>query len=177
MKRWMFLLLIGLTLFISACNEETKQPEENADHHAHMDHEMDGGEAPKGIKAADDPAFPIGSEVIIHADHMSGMEGSEGTVVGAYDTTTYSVTYTSSDGEKIENHKWVVQEELKSPEQEYAVGDTVELLASHMEGMEGAEATIDTVETATVYMVDLTTLDGQELKNHKWILERELSSK
>ena len=179
MKKWSLLLLIGLSLLIiSACNnDETKDSEESTGHHAHMNHEMDGGEAPKGMKAATNPTFPLDSEVIVNADHMPGMKDAEGKVTGAFDTTTYSVTYTSSEGEKVENHKWVVQEELKNAEQAYEAGDTVELLASHMEGMKGSEATIETVETETVYMIDLTTTDGKEMKNHKWVLESELSAK
>jgi len=46
-----------------------------------------------------------------------------------------------------------------------------------MDGMENAEATIDAVVTETVYMVDLTTTDGQKMKNHKWLIESELSAK
>ncbi|MBR3217674.1 MAG: YdhK family protein, partial [Exiguobacterium sp.] len=55
-------------------------------------------------------------------------------------------------------------------------GDEVVLAADHMEGMDGAEATIDTAEETTVYMVDYTTEDGEEVTNHKWVTESELEA-
>lgn len=48
--------------------------------------------------------------------------------------------------------------------------------ASHMEGMEGATATIDSAEDTTVYMVDFVTTDTEEeVQNHKWVTESELA--
>jgi len=45
-----------------------------------------------------------------------------------------------------------------------------------MKGMEGATATIDSVEKTTVYMVDFTPVTGgEEVKDHKWVTESELS--
>jgi hypothetical protein len=47
-----------------------------------------------------------------------------------------------------------------------------------MEGMKGATAEIDSAEETTVYMVDYTpTNGGEEVKNHKWVTESELTSK
>lgn len=49
------------------------------------------------------------------------------------------------------------------------------LEARHMEGMEGATATIDDAVTSTVYMVDYQPTDGGEVvRNHKWLTEEEL---
>ncbi|MBM7607292.1 hypothetical protein JOD29_000529 [Lysinibacillus composti] len=46
---------------------------------------------------------------------MPNMKGAEATIVGAYDTTVYMVDYISTAGEKVKNHKWLVESEL-SPE-------------------------------------------------------------
>lgn len=70
------------------------------------------GEIPEGLKVAENPAFPIGSKAIINADHMPNMKGAEATIVGAYDTTVYMVDYISTAGEKVKNHKWLVESEL-----------------------------------------------------------------
>lgn len=49
------------------------------------------------------------------------------------------------------------------------------LEARHMEGMEGATATIDDAVTSTVYMIDYQPTDGGEVvRNHKWLTEEEL---
>ncbi len=69
---------------------------------------------PKGLKVAENPAFPIGSKAIINADHMPNMKGAEATIVGAYDTTVYMVNYTSTTGEKVTNHKWLIESELSA---------------------------------------------------------------
>src|SRR5699024_11673469 len=54
-------------------------------------------------------------------------------IEGAYDTTAYVVTYEPTDGgEKVENHKWVVHEEIENEEgQPYEQGDEVVLEADH----------------------------------------------
>lgn len=69
-------------------------------------------EIPEGLKVAKNPAFPVGSKAIINADHMPNMRGAEATIVGAYDTTVYMVDYISTTGEKVKNHKWLVESEL-----------------------------------------------------------------
>ena len=75
---------------------------------------MDGGPSPAGIEEADDPAYPVGTEVTLTADHMPGMKGAEATVTGAFDTTAYQVDYTPTDGgEKVTDHKWVVEDEVR----------------------------------------------------------------
>jgi hypothetical protein len=108
---------------------------------------------------------------------MDGMKDAPATVVGAYDTTVYQVDYTpTTGGERVTNHKWVVQEELDVPSSEpLKVGDTATITADHMEGMEGAEATISGVTDQTVYMVDYES-DGMTMKNHKWVTEDEMKS-
>ncbi|SQC37814.1 Protein of uncharacterised function (DUF1541) [Rothia kristinae] len=55
---------------------------------------MDGGPAPAGIEKAASPKYPVGTQVILTADHMMGMDGAKATIVGAYDTYTYAVNFT-----------------------------------------------------------------------------------
>ena len=99
-------------------------------------------------------------------------------IVGAYDTVAYSVSYTPTTGEKrVENHKWVIQEELKDADDKtLEKGSEATLLADHMQGMEGAVAEIESAEHTTVYMVDYNpTTGGERVTNHKWVTESELS--
>ena len=100
-----------------ADGQESQSPENAHDHSGmEMEHSPDGGPAPEGIKPASDPQYPVGSQVIMHTDHMPGMEGATATITGAFTTTTYAVDYTPTDGgAPVLNHKWVVQEELVDP--------------------------------------------------------------
>lgn len=141
--------------------------------HSEHQHAMDGGAAPAGMKAAAAPAFPVGTEVVLQADHMEGMQGATAKVVGVYDTTAYAVTYTpTTGGPQVTEHKWVVKEELKP----HADGPTAELNADHMPGMKGADATIDFETNEPVYMVDITS-GPMKMTNHKWFVESELTAK
>ncbi|TWI59000.1 YdhK family protein [Halalkalibacter nanhaiisediminis] len=144
--------------------------------HSDMDHSS-SGEVPNNLREAENPTFEVGSQAIIERGHMEGMEGAEATIVGAYDTTAYAVSYTpTTGGERIENHKWVIHEELIDPgEETLEPGWEVTLDADHMEGMQGVTAEIDSAEQTTVYMIDFTlTTSGEEIKNHKWVTESEL---
>ncbi|EIM08025.1 hypothetical protein A1A1_02997 [Planococcus antarcticus DSM 14505] len=146
--------------------------------HEGMDHSS-SGEVPEGLAEAESPTFEVGSQAIMSAEHMSGMDGAEATIAGAYDTTVYALSFTpTTGGEPIENHKWVIHEELEDAGDEPLVaGDEAVIATDHMEGMEGATATIDSAEETTVYMVDFTTTDsGEEVTNHKWVTESELSA-
>ncbi|MEK4948634.1 YdhK family protein [Carnobacterium sp. FSL W8-0810] len=140
----------------------------------------DSGEIPEGLQEAENPTYPVGDTVTIQTDHMAGMEGATGTIVGAFDTVAYEVTYEPTNGDSIvENHKWVLKEEIpeaRNQEEPLNEGTEVILEASHMEGMEGVTATIDSAEETTVYMLDYQPTDGGEMvKNHKWVTEDELS--
>lgn len=117
----------------------------------------------------------MGTEVILTADHTPGMDGATATISGAFDTTTYSVSYTPAEGgAPVTDHRWVVHEELVDPGQApLPDGASVVLDAEHMSGMKGAEATIDYSTEETVYMVDLT-VDGMTMTNHKWVTESEI---
>ncbi|AJD89559.1 hypothetical protein JMA_02420 [Jeotgalibacillus malaysiensis] len=165
-------------------NEMESMDEENSSEQSDSTEEMDhsgmdmsgSGEIPEGLQEAEAPKFEAGDTAIITASHMEGMEGAEATIVGAYDTVAYSISYDPTDGgDRVEDHKWVIHEEISDRQEEsYQKGDEVKVEASHMEGMEGAMAEIDTAEETTVYIVDFTLENGDEVTNHKWITEEEL---
>ncbi|MGN8647589.1 YdhK family protein [Gracilibacillus sp. HCP3S3_G5_1] len=199
------IITIFTVLILSACaganEEENTETESNTEENVANNNEMDmeesdtnedmegmdhsgmnhssTGEIPEGLQEADNPSYEVGSQAIIESDHMPGMNGAEATIVGAYDTTVYTVSYTpTTGGEPVENHKWVIHEEIEEAGDEpFEPGTEVTLNTDHMEGMNGADAVIDSAEETTVYMVDFVTTDtGDEVKNHKWVTESELSS-
>ncbi|MFC6706600.1 YdhK family protein [Flexivirga alba] len=139
-----------------------------------MDH-GDGGPVPAGMKPASDPKYPVGSKVILTADHMEGMDGARASVVGAYSTFTYAVNYTpTTGGSMVKDHKWVVQQELQDAgRKRLANGTKVVLTTDHMSGMKGAHGTIASSTDQTVYVVDYTA-GGMTMKNHKWVVEDEM---
>lgn len=160
--------------------EDTEDTDKNMEGMDHSSMNMSSsGEVPEGLKVAENPTYEVGSKAIIEADHMAGMKGAEATIVGAYDTTVYTISYTpTTGGEKVENHKWVIHEELQDAgEAPLEPGTEVTVNAEHMDGMDGATAEIDSAKETTVYMVDFTlTTGGEEVTNHKWVTESELSS-
>lgn len=175
-------ILLALSLILGACGNNDEKSKENEKTHDGMDHgNMDhsgSGEVPKGLKEAKDPKFEAGSQAVIHADHMKGMDEAEATIAGAYDTTVYTVSYTpTTGGKKVTNHKWVIHEEIKDAgDQPLKTGTEVTLDADHMKGMKGAAAVIDSAKQTTVYMIDYTpTTGGKKVTNHKWVTESELS--
>jgi hypothetical protein len=144
-----------------------------------MDHSS-SGVVPENLKIAENPTYQIGSEAIINTDHMEGMDGAIATIVGAYDTISYVLSYTPvTGGKRVENHKWVIQEEIKdSGDKVLEKGTEVSIEADHMKGMNGAKAEIESAEKTTVYMIDYTpTNGGERVTNHKWVVESELSVK
>lgn len=197
-KKFMLGTMSLLTAFtLAACNNADEemnpagsgdQTEMNSseDMNTDSDEGMDGmnhsgsGEIPDGLEEAENPTYEVGSQAVIEADHMEGMSGAEATIVGAFDTTAYAVSFTpTTGGEPVENHKWVIHEELKDAgEEALEPGAEAVIEADHMEGMDGATAEIDSAEETTVYMVDFTpTTGGEEVVNHKWLTESELSAK
>lgn len=199
MKNRGLLLIVAIftSLFLVACGENDTQngdktePASNAtNNQEEMDKEvgdnMDGiheghstdGAIPEGLKEAENPIFPVGTKVKILGAHFEGMEGSEGTIVGAYNTIAYSVSYEpTTDEMPQENHKWVIREEIQGyGEDALEPGSEIIIDAEHHEGMKGAQGTIDTVQETTVYMVDFTSTTGEEIKNHKWLIESELEA-
>jgi hypothetical protein len=147
--------------------------DKNSDAH---DHAADGGPAPAGIEPATDAVYPVGTRVTLLADHMPSMSGAEATISGAFDTTTYAVSYTpTTGGDPVLDHRWVVHQELGADsDTPLPDGAQAVLHAEHMSGMDGAMAMIDSSTTETVYMVDLDA-DGMTMTNHKWVVESEIA--
>lgn len=183
-------LFAALILVLGACsnandeksgNKESTEKTESNGNMEGMDHSNmnmdDSGDVPEGMKLAKNPTYEVGSKAIINADHMEGMKDAEATIVGAYDTSIYAVSFNpTTGGKRVENHKWVIQEDIKDAgEKTFKPGSEVILEADHMNGMKGAKAEIDSVEKSTVYMVDYTpTTGGEVVENHKWVTESEL---
>ncbi|MGP4071286.1 YdhK family protein [Piscibacillus sp. B03] len=200
MKKLVLMFLLLAAIFLSACSNAVDDKEEEHDSSESNTEEVEdeegsheeseggehsgmnmssSGEVPEGLEEDENPTFEVGSQAIIEADHMEGMNGAEATISGAYKTTVYTVSYTPSNGdEEVSNHKWVIHEELEGVgDDSLEPGDEVTLNAEHMEGMDGAKAEIDSAIETTVYMVDFTlTSTGEEVTNHKWVTEEELSS-
>ncbi|CAM3544382.1 MULTISPECIES: YdhK family protein [Brevibacillus] len=191
-KLFMILSVVSI-ITLTACGNNAKQgnqPSQNQENanpgtdHAGMNHgdmnHSGSAEVPEGLKAATNPTYKVGSQAIIKDAHMEGMKGATATIVGAYDTTVYTISYTpTTGGPRVTNHKWIIHEEIADHGTEpLKPGTEVTVEADHMKGMKGATATIDTAEQTTVYMVDFVpTTGGEEVKNHKWVTESELSPK
>lgn len=179
MKKLLFILSMATIIALTGCADKA-EPEKTdvSDESSHSDMEhSSSGVLPENLKVADNPTYPVGSKAIIKTDHMEGMNGAEATIVGAFDTVAYSISYTpTTGGEKVEDHKWIVHEEIvDAGDEPLKVGDKVVTVADHMKGMENAEVTIDSVKPTTVYMIDYnSTTDNEEVKNHKWVVEDEL---
>ena len=128
---------------------------------------------------AENPVYPVGTQALLQADHMPGMQSAVAVVSGAFDTVLYAITYTRSDtGEVVKDHRWVIREEIQGfGEVPFREGEFVTLLPGHISGMggEGVSAEITLVVPGVAYMVDFTPLDGTEpVKNHQWVSEDEL---
>ncbi|MCT2538207.1 DUF1541 domain-containing protein [Aquibacillus koreensis] len=177
------LLFIGLFFYfihqhpdINAIVAPEKYNATKMNHHAGMIYQG-SADVPDSLSVADDPTFPIGTQAISIADHMGGMmDNIDVTIVGAYETTAYATTFTSAmNGEVVQNHKWIVHEELVGVGDEIlSPGTKVVTTAAHMMGMKEATHTINFSETTTVYMVDFFASNGQQVTNHKWVTEEEL---
>ena len=173
--------LLSVAVVLAGCagdNADEDSPAGSSQEHGEhggMDHPADGGPVPEGMTEATDPAYPVGTEVTLAADHMEGMDGATATIVGAYDTYTYSVDYTpTTGGDPITDHRWVVQEELADAgDERLADGTEVTLDAAHMDGMDGATATVASSTEETVYVVDFEA-GGMTMTNHKWVVESEI---
>lgn len=183
MSKKLILLGVVTMIILSGCGDKASKPTSTSmapsDNMNHTNH-ISSSEIPQGLKTAKNPTYPIGSKAFIQADHMPGMKGAAATIVGAYETTAYAVTFTPTTGGKpMSNHKWVIQEEIKNPgDKPLTSGTQITIIADHTPGMKDATATIDSAQQTVVYMVDFTpTTGGKLVKNHKWVTESELSTK
>lgn len=191
MKKKLFMSMLSIVTVVGlvACgnNQAEKNQHDNMNMNSSSNNKMNmnmnmnhssSSEVPEGLKEEKNPKYAVGSKVIIHSNHMEGMNGAEATIVGAYDTTAYAVSYTpTTGGEVVKNHKWIIHEDIKEADNKtFQPGTEVTIEAEHMPGMKGAKAKIDSVEKTTVYMVDYKpTTGGEMVKNHKWVTESELS--
>lgn len=170
--------IFTLVLLFYGCSSAEENSDKESSQTAQHEHQETGSpEIPEGLEPAANPKYKEGSQVILKADHMEGMDGAEATVLNAFDTIAYQVTYTpTTGGEPVKNHKWVIQDEIKDAGSEMLEkGTEVTLEADHMEGMKGAKATIESAENTTVYMVDYQpTTGGEMVTNHKWVTEEEV---
>ncbi|WP_310549920.1 YdhK family protein [Paenibacillus glufosinatiresistens] len=138
------------------------------------------GEIPAGLQDAASPKFPVGSQVVIKDGHMPGMKGAAATVSGAFDTTVYAISYQpTTGGERITNHKWIIQQEIENAgTEDIQPGKEITIKADHMPGMMGAKAVVDSFKHTVVYMVDYTpTTGGEPVKGHQWVTEDELEAR
>jgi hypothetical protein len=185
MKRKLILIIAAVMIAVlTACGNYTTTPAPANSDNKQMDHSgmnhSGSGEVPAGLKEAKNPTYKVGSQAVMQTDHMPGMKGATATIVGAYDTSAYVVSYTpTTGGERVTNHKWVIQQEIKDAgDKALQPGAKATLEADHMPGMKGATADIVSSEQTTVYMVDYTPAKGGEkVTNHKWVTESELSTK
>ncbi|TCI63240.1 YdhK family protein [Exiguobacterium sp. SH0S2] len=188
-KLAMMTIALSLSGLLAACGGDEEATSNETDMGEQMEETMDGtdhsgmdmsgsGDVPGDLTAAEDPEHAVGDTAIITEAHMPGMEGAEATIVGAYDTFVYSISYDPMQGgERVDDHKWIIHEEIEdATASPYKIGDEVDVEAEHMEGMDGTTATIDSVEETTVYMIDFTLESGEKVTNHKWVTEDELSA-
>lgn len=175
MKKQLYLFIIVAALTLSACGNDNSYGNKIMENSSHSS----SSDVPENLKVSENPTFKIGSKAIIQADHMEGMKGATATIVGAFDTTAYIVSYRpTTGGFPVTNHKWIIHEEIKkAADKPYESGSEVVMEADHMKDMKGATAQINAAEQTTVYMIDYTpTTGGDKVKNHKWVTEDELSA-
>ena len=133
-KKFSFIILAS-GLILSACSSDKEAEDKKANNHKeeHMEHKSDS-KTPENMKSTNDGKFKKGDKVTITEGHMAGMKNAKGTVKEAYKTYAYEVSYTPTNGgDKVNNHKWVVNEEVAdAPEDGFKKGDTVKLEADHM---------------------------------------------
>ncbi|KAA1191583.1 YdhK family protein [Paenibacillus sp. B2(2019)] len=175
MKKQLYLFIIAAALTLSACGNDNSYGNKIMEDTSYSS----SSDVPENLKVSENPTFKIGSKAIIQADHMEGMKGATATIVGAFDTTAYIVSYRpTTGGFPVTNHKWIIHEEIKkAADKPYESGSEVIMEADHMKDMKGATAQINAAEQTTVYMIDYTpTTGGDKVKNHKWVTEDELSA-
>lgn len=53
------------------------------------------GDLPEGLQEKENPTYPMGSKVIIEADHMEGMDGAKATIESAKKQLLYGWLYSN----------------------------------------------------------------------------------
>src|SRR5699024_1488449 len=86
-----------------------------SDPHQNEQTQQDPSEVPTEPKPAVNPTYNVDSKATIEANHMAAMKGAVATIVAAYSTNAYAVSFVpTTGGEKVNNHKCVIQEEIKN---------------------------------------------------------------
>ncbi|MNW36991.1 hypothetical protein D3C74_140160 [compost metagenome] len=125
MKLKIAILAIVISVALSGCGNNVKKRNTAQGNNAvssnmNMDHSgmnhFGSGEIPEGLQEASNPKYKIGSQAKITDDHMPGMKGATATIVDAYDTIVYVVSYNPvNGGDPVKNHQWVTESELTEP--------------------------------------------------------------
>lgn len=176
MKHLIFVCTLASALVLAGC-EKPYEPKVDKEHNTDMK-SLPNEQGFSDYTTADNPTFPINSKVVINSDATKGLKGATGTVVAAFDTIAYSVSYTPSTGNaQVRDYKWIVNEELVDENDvAFHVGDKVVTSAQHQPGMKDTEVTIESVRPTTVYIVDYVDTDANKKVNrYKWLVEDELS--
>ncbi|SDM85019.1 Protein of unknown function [Fictibacillus solisalsi] len=67
------------------------------------------------IQDAGNKTLKTGQKVKLNADHMKGMKDASAIIESFEKTTVYMVDYTpATGGKRVENHKWVTENELQA---------------------------------------------------------------
>lgn len=70
------------------------------------------GEVLEDLEEAENPTYEAGSQAMIEADHMGGMDSTTTEIESTEETTAYMVAFpATTGGEKVVNHKWVTESE------------------------------------------------------------------
>lgn len=172
-KIWKKVIVALVPLFIlvslTACGDKKE-----SDHKA----DKDKAQTTKTTTTKPKSEFTKGENVILHTNHMPGMDGAKAVVEEVKYTKYYEVNYTDTKtGKEIKNHKWVAVDEIKDTPKNLKAGDHVVLEATHMSGMKGARATIVAVHEGYLYAVNYhpTNDESKEIKDHKWVAADEMS--
>lgn len=111
-KNKMLLSVFSLTaLLLGACSSGTVEDSDmNENPNASIEKPMDdgmihdeSGETPAGLEVAENLKYKIGETVELQTELMEGMKGAEATIIEAFDTIAYEVSYDPTNGvlEKI----------------------------------------------------------------------------
>lgn len=177
MKRSVLILSVTTALLLAGCDEAKKpyEPELDAEYNTEMK-SIPNGEDLSQYKTAANPTFPIGSKVIIKSEHSKGMKDAKATVVKAYDTIAYSVSYTPKEGAAVKDSQWIVNEEIiDDNDVAFEVGDIVRTTASHKPDAHGVDLTIESVRPTTAYVVDyVDTNTNKKISHYQWVIEDEM---
>ncbi|UQS84893.1 YdhK family protein [Apilactobacillus apisilvae] len=107
-----------------------------------------------------------------HKDSMSSIHMSD------KKKSTHMNMDMTMDGLKMNMNSKMPKGLKKDTHAKYHVGEKVTLKANHMAGMKNTKATVAGVYKTKLYKINFKpTNGGKEVKNHKWVVAKELSAK